>query len=209
MLRAAATRENDKKSFNRPAGSHPTQPGAGAGPAGGVGARSPAFNKVIRYPGGAGRLIETSILWIHATAGAVWIGACACFVIAGLVLTAGSDEQRNFIANTAPQIDRLGLFAAGVLLATGLVNLIAAGVSRRFHFSEAFMAVLAAKVVLFVAMTAVMTYSMRIGAIIRAVITRGRTDAVPGATVRMVRAHVAVVAMGGIALILGLWLTGS
>ena len=46
-------------------------------------------------------------------------------------------------------------------------------------------------------------------AVIRAVVARGRTDAVPGAMTRMTRAHVAIVAMGGLALILGTWLMGS
>jgi len=55
----------------------------------------------------------------------------------------------------------------------------------------------------------VMTWSMRIGAVIRAVVSRGRNDAVPGAMTRMVRAHIAIVAMGGLALILGTWLMGS
>ena len=44
---------------------------------------------------------------------------------------------------------------------------------------------------------------------IRAVVARGRDDAVPGAMTRMVRAHIAIVAMGGIALMLGTWLMGS
>jgi hypothetical protein len=44
---------------------------------------------------------------------------------------------------------------------------------------------------------------------IRAVVARGRSDAVPGAMTRMVRAHIAIVAMGGLALILGTWLMGS
>jgi putative copper export protein len=154
-------------------------------------------------------LFGSAILWTHAAAGAIWVGACACFVIAGLALTAGSVEQRNFATNAAPKIDLLGLVAAAVLLVTGLINLTTAGISRRFAFSTAFMTVLAIKVTLFVAMIVVMTWSMRIGAVIRAVLARGRIDAVPGAMSRMVKAHVAIVAMGGLALILGTWLMGS
>jgi len=62
---------------------------------------------------------------------------------------------------------------------------------------------------LFIIMIVVMTWSMRVGAVIRAVVARGRVDAVPSAMSRMVKAHVAIVAMGGIALILGTWLMGS
>ena len=154
-------------------------------------------------------MFGTVILWIHAACGAIWVGACACFVIAALALAAGSDEQRNFTVNAAPRIDTLGLVAAAVLLATGLINLMTAGVARRFAFSTAFMTVLAIKVALFIVMIGVMSWSMRIGATIRAVLQRGRADAVPGSMRRMMRAHIAIVALGGIALILGTWLMGS
>ena len=151
------------------------------------------------------RVFSSAILWTHAAAGAIWVGACACFVIAGLALTAGSDEQRNFVVSAAPKIDLLGLVAAVVLLATGFSNLMTAGIARRFAFSTAFMTVLAIKVGLFIVMIVVMTWAMRVGAVVKAVVARGRNDAVPGATSRMVKAHIAIVAMSGIALLLGTW----
>lgn len=154
-------------------------------------------------------MLETAIGWTHAVAGAIWIGACACFAIAGLALGAGSAEQRNFVANSAPKIDVLGLIAAAVLLATGLISLTVAGVMRGFAFSTTFMTVLAIKIALFIVMIAVMMWSMRVGAAVRAVIARERIDAAAGAMTRMVKAHAAIVAMGGIALILGMWLVGS
>ena len=154
-------------------------------------------------------MFGSAILWTHAAAGAIWVGACACFVIAGTALATGSAEQRNFVANAAPKIDVLGLVAAIVLLITGFINLMTAGVARRFVFSTAFMTVLAIKISLFIVMIVVMTWSMRIGAVIRAVVARGRTDAVPTAMTRMTGAHLAIVAMGGLALILGTWLMGS
>ncbi len=149
------------------------------------------------------------ILWTHAVAGAIWIGACACFAFAGLALAAGSAEQRNFVANAAPKIDLLGLVAALVLLATGVISLIWAGVSRGFAFPTTFITVLAIKIALFIVMLAVMTWSMRAGAAVRAVIAREPGGAAAGAMTAMVKAHVAIVAMGGIALILGTWLMGS
>ncbi len=154
-------------------------------------------------------MLGTAILWTHAAAGAIWIGACACFAIAGLALGAGSAEQRNFVANAAPKIDLLGLVAAVVLLATGAISLIATGVVRGFAFSTTFIAVLAIKIALFIVMLAVLTWSMRVGAAVRAAIARESIDAVLGAMTRMVKAHGAIVAMGGIALILGTWLMGS
>ena len=153
--------------------------------------------------------MTTTILWIHATAGALWIGACACFVIAGLALAPGTDEQRNFAINAASKIDRLAMLSAGLLFLTGLLNLSIAAAFHGFAFSNAFMIVLAIKVALFIAMVSTMHWSMRIAAVIRSVLERGRTDAIPGAIGRMTKAHAAVVAMGSIALILGLWLIGT
>jgi hypothetical protein len=154
-------------------------------------------------------LFSSLILWTHAAAGAIWVGACACFVIAGLALSSGSVEQRNFVVNAGPKIDLLGLVAAVILLVTGFINLMTAGVARRFVFSTAFMNVLAIKIGLFIVMIVAMTWSMRVGAVIRAVVARDRTDAVPGAMIRMMRAHAAIAAMGAVALILGTWLMGS
>ena len=148
-------------------------------------------------------------MWIHAAAGAVWIGACACFVIAGLALAPRLDEQRNFAISAAPKIDRLAILSAALLFLTGLANLASAGISRRFAFPTAFMIVLAIKIALFIVMITMMRSSMKIGAVIRSVVARGRTDAVPGAMSRMVKAHAAIVAMGAVALMLGLWLMGT
>ncbi len=153
--------------------------------------------------------MATAILWIHATAGAVWIGACACFVIAGLALAPGSAEQRTLAVSAAPKIDRLAMLAAALLFLTGLINLGQAGISRQFAFSTAFITVLAIKIGLFIVMIAVMRSSMRIGSGVRAVIASGPIDALAGALDRMVKAHAAIVAMGSVALMLGLWLMGS
>ena len=136
--------------------------------------------------------MTTAILWIHATAGALWIGACACFVIAALALTPGTNEHRNFVVRSAPKIDRLAILAAALLLLTGLVNLAQAAISRQFAFSTAFTTVLAIKIVLYIAMLAIMRSSMKTAAIDR-----------------KVKAHAAIAAMGSIALLLGLWLIGS
>ena len=136
--------------------------------------------------------MTTTILWIHATAAALWIGACACFVIAGLALTPGTDDHKNFVARSAPKIDRLAMLSAALLLLTGLVNLAQAAISRRFAFSTAFTTVLAIKILLFIAMLAAMRASMKTAAMNQTL-----------------KAHAAVVAMGSIALLLGLWLIGS
>jgi putative copper export protein len=136
--------------------------------------------------------MTTTILWIHATAGALWIGACACFVIAALALTPGTDEHRNFVARSAPKIDRLAMLAAALLLLSGFVNLAQAAIAREFAFSTAFTTVLAIKILLYIAMLAAMRVSMKTSAMNRTL-----------------KAHTAIVAMGSIALLLGLWLIGS
>ena len=138
------------------------------------------------------KFLTTAILWIHATAGALWIGACACFVIAALALTPGTNEHRNFVVRSAPKIDRLAILAAALLLLTGLVNLVQAAISRQFAFSTAFKTVLAIKIVLYIAMLFTMRSSIKTAGIDR-----------------KVKAHAAIAAMGSIALLLGLWLIGS
>ena len=160
--------------------------------------------------------MTTTILWIHATAGALWIGACACFVIAGLALTPGSEEHRNFVVRSAPKIDRLAMLAAALLFLTGLVNLVQAAISRRFAFSTGFTTVLAIKILLFIAMLAMMRRATWIGARVRIAMKyaqeieeKKRPEALAGILDRMVKAHAAIVAMGSIALLLGLWLIGS
>jgi hypothetical protein len=153
--------------------------------------------------------LRTTILWIHALAGVAWVAACVCFVIAGLALTAGSKDQRNFALRAAPQIDRFNVGAAIVLLLTGGINLGLAGVIRDFRFSFQFGLILTIKVMLFIVMSIVLGRSLRIAASLRESADGVGGDAVAGATNRMIRAHGAIALMGGIALLLGLWLMGS
>jgi hypothetical protein len=153
--------------------------------------------------------LRTTVLWIHALAGGGWIAACGCFVIAGLAIAGGSDEQRAFAMRAAPAIDRFNLVAAATLLITGLMNFTLAGLARGFRFSAQFKIILSIKVMLFVGMAIALGRSLRIAAAMRADAERGSADAVPRAIDRMVRAHGAIVAMGSMALLLGLWLLGS
>jgi uncharacterized membrane protein YidH (DUF202 family) len=152
---------------------------------------------------------RTVILWTHALSGAAWIGACACFVIAGLALERDSAEQRDFAARVAPKLDRVNVGAAIVLLATGAVNLALAGWARGFHFPPVFVMLLGTKVLLFIAMTAALGVALRTDVLIRALLDKGRANAVPGAMIRMMQAHGLTIALGSIALVLGLWLAGS
>ncbi|HTR61193.1 MAG TPA: hypothetical protein VMH37_05785, partial [Candidatus Binataceae bacterium] len=87
-------------------------------------------------------LLQTIILWMHALAGAAWVAACLCFVIAGLALASGSDEQRNFALRAAPKIVGFNLMAAILLLLSGGLNLVLAGIARNFNFSGDFTRIL-------------------------------------------------------------------
>src|SRR5271167_5191352 len=108
--------------------------------------------------------LRGAILWIHALSGALWVAACACFVVAGLALEAGSDEQRNFIARVAPKINGLIATAAALLFATGVANFSLLGAARGFQFTPQFGIVLGAKVILFIGMALALGAALRAGA---------------------------------------------
>ena len=130
------------------------------------------------------------------------------FVIAGLALAAGSEEQRNFALRAAPKIDGFNLAAAIVLLLTGAVNLALAGLIRNFQFSPEFGLILGAKVILFIGMSIALGWALRTAASLRdSADACGNSFA--GVTTRMIQAHGAIAMMGGLALLLGLWLMGS
>jgi len=155
-------------------------------------------------------LLQTIILWMHALAGAAWVAACLCFVIAGLALASGSDEQRNFALRAAPKIVGFNLMAAILLLLSGGLNLVLAGIARNFNFSGDFTRILAIKIALFVAMFLALLYTARSS---RALPDDSRPDAPLDAlndrVAVMVRMHAAIAFMGAIALLLGLWLMGT
>jgi hypothetical protein len=154
--------------------------------------------------------LQTVILWIHALAGAGWVAACVCFVIAGLVLSAGGDEQRDFALGAAPRIVGFSLGAALVLLFTGAVNLVLAGIVRRFRFSQEFGSILGLKVVLFVAMFLALRWTLRAAASLPGDAQGAApSKALAHRMVGMVRAQGAIAVMGAVALVLGLWLMGT
>ncbi len=154
---------------------------------------------------------RTVILWIHALSGAAWVAACGCFVIAGLAIVAGGEEQANFALIAAPKIDAFNLIAAAILLVTGGINLALAGITRNFRFSGQFGLILGAKVILFIAMALAMGRAMRITASLRASGAASKPPApeIARSTKRTLWVHGAIAVMGGIALLLGLWLMGS
>jgi len=150
-------------------------------------------------------MLATVMLWIHALAGAIWTGTCACFVIAGAAYASSPEQWRDFAMRTAPRLDRLNLAAAAVLTLSGIVNFLVAGTMRRFAFSETFMVVLAIKIALLVAMAAALAVSWRAES---AMLAAGASEAA-AATNRIARAYGFTVVAGALALGFGLWLMGS
>ena len=155
-------------------------------------------------------LLQTIILWIHALAGAAWVAASLCFVIAGLALASGSDEQRNFALGAAPKIVLFNLMAAILLLISGAVNLLFAGMARDFHFSSEFIRIIGIKLALFVVMFVALRSTMRAAARLRDdADPSAPLNAVPDRLTALVRTNAAIAVMGATALLLGLWLMGA
>jgi hypothetical protein len=154
-------------------------------------------------------LLRNVILWLHAGSGAIWIAACACFVIAGLALDDGTAEQRSFARSGVRRINQLAIAAASILLITGAFNIAIAAEQRHYHLRASFMVVLLAKIAIFILMGAALGAAWRTAALTRQMFALGNEAGIPGAIRRMVRAHFAIVALGSVALVLGLWLVGS
>ena len=155
------------------------------------------------------QLLSNVILWLHAGSGAIWIAACACFVIAGLALENGTAEQRSFARTGVMRINQLAIAAASILLITGAVNIAIAAQQRHYHLRASFMVVLLVKIAIFIVMVAALGAAWRTAALTRQMFAHGNDGGIPGAMRRMVRAHFSIVALGSVALVLGLWLVGS
>jgi hypothetical protein len=149
--------------------------------------------------------LRTTVLWIHAISGVVWVGASAAFVIAGLATGTSSDEGVAFARRAAPRINRVNMTAAVTLVATGIINVILAGQVRHFRFSSAFRTILTVKILILAAMVVVLASSFRAERMFRS----DEPGAASAASRRMVRLFILIVAMGSVALGLGLWLLGS
>ncbi len=149
--------------------------------------------------------IRTTILWIHALSGITWVGASAAFVIAAMATGTSSDEGVSFARRVAPKINRLELGAAVTLVTTGIVNVILAAQVRHFRFSSAFRATLTVKVLIFAAMVTALSYSFRTERMLRS----EQPGVAGAATRRIVQLFALVIAIGSVALGLGLWLLGS
>lgn len=147
------------------------------------------------------------VLTVHVLCGVLWVGACASFVLAASALNRESVEWRDFALKVTPRINRINLLAACAIPLTGLGNLYFAGRMRGFKFPPQFIAVLSAKIVLFLAMAAAVMGAWSAEASMRPEVAEGSIDIC--AARRLVRLYGITVAMGTVALALGLWLSGT
>ena len=152
--------------------------------------------------------LSAAVLWVHVLSGAVWIGACACLVIALSAMAAGSGEFRDFVNRAMPLLNRVSVAAGLALVISGAARFLMLKAAGGFAPSAMFIDVLLAKIALFAAMTIAMAASLRASAMLRAEID-SRADSA-GATTRRIAVLSGLIAgLGGAAMLLGLWLVGS
>ncbi len=153
--------------------------------------------------------MRTTILWIHAVGGVAWVGAAAVFVIAtsavGLEDQDGLAERLTMVRRVAPLINRIGLAAMLFIIVSGVVNIYIAGVARGFAFSNQFIVLLSVKIAILCAMFVVLTGSWRA----EARLASKDHAQVRRAARRLMIFNLAVIGLGGAALLMGLWLLGS
>jgi uncharacterized membrane protein len=152
--------------------------------------------------------LRSIILWIHALCGMVWVGASASFVIAAAALSGESSELSRFATAAAPRINRIGAILALVIPLTGIGNLVYAARADRYVLPPEFVAILVAKITLFAAMAVALAAAWRAENAMRAeaAVDSARAAANVG---KLMRLYGLIIAMGAVALGLGVWLSGT
>ncbi len=149
--------------------------------------------------------MRTTILWMHALGGVAWIGAAAVFVIAAGATGFEDEEGLAMVRRVAPLINRIGLGAMLFILASGIVNIYLAGLMRGFAFSTIFIELLVAKIAILLAMYGVLTMSWRA----ERMLMSSEPEVSHRAARRLIVSNLAIMGLGAIALLMGLWLLGS
>ena len=150
------------------------------------------------------------VLWIHALCGAVWVGTCASFVLAGVALSGEGGELREFAMRAAPRINRVCLVLACAIPLTGSGNLIFAARARGFELPREFIGILSAKIALYAVMALLLWTAWRAETALRARVTAAAGNAAEAVEIqRLLKLYGFSVAAGALALGLGLWLSGT
>jgi hypothetical protein len=149
--------------------------------------------------------MRTTILWIHAVGGGAWAGAAIVFVIAVSAMGIEDDEGLAMVRRLAPAINRIGLGAMLFIVISGIVNIYIAGLTRRFAFSNAFIALLALKIAALSVMYVMLTLSWRA----ESQLASSDASHLHRAARRLMSYNIAIAGLGAAALLMGLWLLGS
>ncbi len=149
--------------------------------------------------------MRIAILWLHAVGGVAWIGAAAVFFIAASAVGLEEDEGLAMVRRIAPIINRIGLVAMLFIVASGILNIYIAGLTRRFVFSNSFVELLAIKIALLSGMYVLLTMSWRTE---RRLASADSSEA-HRAGRRLIIFNLAIMALGASALLIGLWLLGT
>jgi uncharacterized membrane protein len=149
--------------------------------------------------------MRIAILWLHAVGGIAWVGAAAVFVIAASAVGLEEAQGLAMVRRIAPVINRIGLVAMLFIVASGIVNIYIAGLMRHFVFPNTFMELLFAKIGILLAMYGVLTMSWRAERTLMSL----EPEVAHRAARRLIVCNLAVMSLGGIALLIGLWLLGE
>ena len=144
-------------------------------------------------------MLRIAILWIHVLCGALWVAVSLSFVLAAGATAEA--ERAAFSARVAATLNRLNLAAIVLLPLSGIGNLYYVGRAHHFHYRAAFIEVLGAKLLLLCGMAAALGVAWAAAASFGA--------PAPNGTRRLLWLYGAMAAMGAVALLLGLWLSGS
>ena len=148
--------------------------------------------------------LRTVALWIHVLCGVIWVGTCASFVLAASALALEVDEWRNFAVHTVAKLNRVNIVAACAIPLTGFVNLFFATHAHGGTLPPSFITILSLKIGLFGLMVSSLTLAWHAGRALEG------PDGVLGMPMRrLMLFYRGTVAMGVIALALGLWLSGT
>jgi uncharacterized membrane protein len=148
--------------------------------------------------------LSSAVLWVHVLCGVSWVGAAASFVLATAALDAQNRELRDFAIRVAPRINQLCFGCAILIPITGVANLFFAAQARGSQLPPEFVRIVAVKLMLFALMAGLLwKASQRAAAIDLAPIE----EASP-LVGRLTRLYGMMLALGGIALLMGLWLAG-
>ena len=156
-------------------------------------------------PTGAAVTIGAVVLWLHVLAAVTWIGAAASFVLALTSVGSAGREQHEMVMRVAPRLNRVCLGCAALVLATGIANLAFVARHRGGILPTQFTVIIGFKLLLYILMCVMLSRAIRRAAPSSS--SRCETDA-NGEPRRLVSPYAVMMAGGGIALALGLWLAG-